>query len=240
MWEIAEYAIDRLIVEETDWSSYEGRHVILPRRVCITVATAPSAAAWVVREACVLESLRHSGVPRVYDCGLLSDGLPWVTRELVTGASVGSTVAPRELAELLRDVGAILAHAHARGVIHGDVWLDSIIKADVVRLVGWHRARQGTPTEAAADIYALGLAAYAALPAKPPRRLVALIAEMLAADTAARPTADALVAQAARIVDEPADDDVEEVALTVDLSREPLLWAATDPDTFSDSSGSPS
>ena len=120
MWEIAEYAIDRVIADEPDWACFEASHAILPRRVRITIATAASSANSILREAKILESLRHPGVPRVYECGYLDDQLPWVATELVAGPSVDGSLAVRALAELLRDVGAILAFAHARGVIHGD------------------------------------------------------------------------------------------------------------------------
>jgi serine/threonine protein kinase len=221
MWEIAEYAIDRVIAEETDWACFEATHIVLPRRVRVTVATAPSAAQWILREARILESLHHLGVPRVYDCGFVPDNLPWVAIELVTGTTIGSSLAAGKLAALLRDVGGILAHAHGRGVVHGDVSLDSILTtADepAVRLVDWQRARSGTQADPADDIYALGLAAYAVMPAKPPRRLASLIADMLA-DVSSRPTAAMVADHAARIVDEP-DDEVEEVALLIDLSRD--------------------
>ena len=186
MWEVAEYAIDRVIAEEADWACFEATHIVLPRRVRITVATAPSAAHWILREAHVLESLRHLGVPRVYDCGFVPGegdtavSLPWVAIEPVAGKPVGSSLSVSEVATLLREVGGILAYAHARGVIHRDVSLHSIVNDSSMRLVDWRRARAGTQVEAADDIYALGLAAYAVMPAKPPRRLAALIADMLA------------------------------------------------------------
>ena len=220
MGEIADYAIDRALASEADQACFEASHLILPRRAHLTVATSPSAASRIVREACVLESLSHPGIPRVYDCGVVGDGLPWVARQLVTGTRVPGSLSPRDVGELLRDVGAILAHAHARGVIHGDLWLDAIIKSDVVRLVNWRHARKGDPADGAGDVYALGLAAYAALPAEPPPRLAELLAEMLAPDPEARPTAHVVATTAVKILDDPADDEVEEVALLVDLSRD--------------------
>ena len=244
MWEIAEYAIDRVIADEPDWACFEASHTILPRRVRITVATAASSAESILREAKILESLRHPGVPRVYDCGYFDDNLPWVATELVTGPSVDGSLSIRALAEMLRDVGSILAFAHARGVIHGDISLDSIVLGETVRLVEWRRARSGTPLEAADDIYALGLAAYAVMPAKPPHRLATLIAEMLEREPSARPTASEVTELATRVLDEPIDDDVEEVVLELDQPREPM-WIATEPGVSreresSDSSGSPS
>ena len=221
MGEIADYAIDRATASEADQACFEAHHLILPRRAHITVATASSAAQRIIREACVLESLSHPGIPRVYDCGVIADGLPWVARELVVGTRVAASLGPRDVAELLRDVAAILAHAHERGVIHGDVWLDAVVRAGgALRVINWRHARSGEVADGAGDVYALGLAAYATLPAEPPRRLGELLAEMLAPDPEARPSAAAVAHEAARILDEPSEDDVEEVALLVDLSRD--------------------
>jgi hypothetical protein len=221
MGEIADYAIDRALASEADHACFEAHHMILPRRAHITVATAPSAAQRIIREACVLESLNHPGIPRVFDCGVIADGLPWVARELVGGTRVAASLGPRDVAELLREVAGILAHAHGRGVIHGDVWLDAVVRVDgALRVLNWRHARTGNAADGAGDVYALGLAAYATLPADPPRRLGVLLAEMLAADPDARPTAETVAREAARILDDPADDDVEEVALLVDLSRD--------------------
>jgi hypothetical protein len=148
----------------------------------------------------------------------------------VAGTRFGTPLATRELAALLRDVAAVLAHAHVRGVIHGDVWLDAIVKPETPRefplcLVNWRHARRGTPAEGAGDIYALGLVACAALPTDPPEGLATLVDDMLATVPASRPTAAEVSAEAGRIADTPTEDDTEivEVALLVDLSREPPL-----------------
>jgi hypothetical protein len=128
----------------------------------------------------------------------------------------------------LRDVATVLAHAHARGVIHGDVWLDAIVKPEAPHefplcLVNWRHARRGAPADGAGDIYALGLVACAALPPDPPDRLAALVDDMLSTAPSSRPTAAEVCAEAGRIADTPSEDDTEivEVALLVDLSREP-------------------
>jgi hypothetical protein len=221
MGEIADYAIERALASEHDLAYFEASHIILPRRAHMTVATATSAAPRILREACMLETLRHPGVPRIYDCGTVADGLPWVARELVVGKRYPTQLKTRELAELLHAVATILAHAHARGVIHGDVWLDAIVKDDCVRLLHWHHARRGAPEEGAGDVYALGLAAHAVVSPPPPPRIVHLVTEMLAPDPRARPSAAQVAAEAGRILEEPDYDNVEEVALTVDLSRQP-------------------
>ncbi|HET7505858.1 MAG TPA: protein kinase [Kofleriaceae bacterium] len=85
-----------------------------------------------MREACILESLRHVGVPRVFECGVL-DRRPWIATEFIDGVSVERAAADRPLPigdalTIVRDAAAILAHAHARGVVHRNITPRSIIR----------------------------------------------------------------------------------------------------------------
>src|SRR5260221_1880079 len=149
-----------------------------------------------MREACVLEALRHPGIPRVYDCGTIPSGgrsWPWVSIELVRGTPLPPTLPAAELAAIVRDVAGILAYAHRRGVIHNAVWLDAIVKDPEsgfpICLTSWSNARCGDPAEGAIDVRALGLAAYAAMPLVAPARLARLVDDMLAPDDDERPSA---------------------------------------------------
>jgi serine/threonine protein kinase len=85
-----------------------------------------------MREACVVETLHHAGVPRVYECGTL-DRRPWVASEQITGTSIEEAAAERPLSTgdaiaIVRDAAAILAHAHRRGVVHRDITPRSILR----------------------------------------------------------------------------------------------------------------
>ena len=220
--ELGDYTLDRVVASATGEASFEATHQVLPRRALVTIATTQASGGRVVREACVLESLRHPGVPRAYDCGVTS-GQPWIATELVEGERFTAPIAASELVALIRDVAAVLAHAHARGVIHGDIWLDAIVKDDGTRgfplcLVHWRSAKRAASGEG--DVYALGLLAFAALPDRVPSRLGALVDDMLAAD---RPGAAEISARAAALAEAQGfdDPDAEEVALVVDLSRPP-------------------
>jgi len=43
-----------------------------------------------MREASILASVSHPGMPRFFECGVLGDGRPWIAMELIDGISLGS------------------------------------------------------------------------------------------------------------------------------------------------------
>jgi len=146
-----------------------------------------------MRQACVLEALHHPGIPRVFECGLL-DGRPWVAFERIEGVSLETDMRSRrlsaaEVVNMIDHVAAILADAHARGVLHRDIQpsviyrcqnrgypyvLDGWVSACTLDtelanpLEGSHRYRASElvgegPADGRADVYALGAIAYEAL-----------------------------------------------------------------------------
>ena len=107
---------------------FEGMHVLLPRKARLRVldhsaSVIDAIAKRMMREACILEALRHAGFPRIYECGVLDDRRPWIAVELLDGPTLADAIAdrpllPAETLALLRDLGEILHHAHMRGVVH--------------------------------------------------------------------------------------------------------------------------
>ena len=90
------------------------------------------AEAQLMREACVLETLQHSGVPRVLECGV-HDRRLWVASEYIAGRSIEQVAAQRPLPisdalAVVRDAAAILAHAHHRGVVHRGLTPSSVVQ----------------------------------------------------------------------------------------------------------------
>src|ERR1051325_2986117 len=101
------------VVERDAGDGYEAVHVLLPRRVRLevmhpTFVGLKPVAVRMMREACILEALRHPGVPRIFEVGLMNDqrtfmsaqsgpegsmtrGRPWVASELVEGEALVST-----------------------------------------------------------------------------------------------------------------------------------------------------
>jgi tRNA A-37 threonylcarbamoyl transferase component Bud32 len=245
-WRIGDYTIERDLGE-----SYEAKHVLLPRRVKLDVmhpqfAGLPPVAVRMMREACLLEAMRHPGVPRVFEVGVIADGRtnrPWVASELVEGEVARGPLAPADVLALVRDVADVMAHAHERGIVHRRLRLDAIVCGDGTRgfplcVVDWNDARADAGYDARADdVRALGLLALHALTGTPqisaprparelapgaPSRLCMMIDDLLLADPINRPSAAESRARAKLIADTIHEDDepiVEERVVLVDISR---------------------
>lgn len=132
---IGDYEIEREMTYEEAAVVYLATHVVLPRKAYIKV-THPgsrSSAIHLLREACILEALSHAGIPRVHECGVLSDRRPWCAIEVLPGVRLARVLSegPLPLSDLvimLRDVADVLRHAHERGVVHGRLTASAIIR----------------------------------------------------------------------------------------------------------------
>lgn len=247
-WRIGDYTIERDLGDR-----YEAKHVLLPRRVKLDVmhpqfAGLKPVAVRMMREACILEAMRHPGVPRVFEVGVVADGRtnrPWVASEIVEGEQLApaTRLAPGEVLELIRDVADVLAHAHERGVVHRRLRREAILRGDGSRgfplcVVDWSDARADETDDARADdVLALGLLALQALtgtePQMPlraaadlatgaPARLCMMIDDLVVPNPMCRPSAAEVRARAKLIAEAPHDDDepiIEENVVLVDISR---------------------
>jgi serine/threonine-protein kinase len=100
-----------------------------------------------MREAAILASVSHAGIPKFYECGLLPDGRPWIAMELVEGQSlharmVRGPLSSDEVLDFIGPVADVLAAAHARGVTHRDLKPDNIFAIPnddrcPVRVIDW-------------------------------------------------------------------------------------------------------
>jgi serine/threonine protein kinase len=199
MQRIGDYTIERELAAEPTGAVYEGVHLVLPRRAAVKVGDRK---VQLLREACILEALSHPGVPRIYECGVLADKRPWVATELIGGTplSDGAPIAIADLAVVVRAVGDILAHAHARGVVHHRLGEAVVLltpqRLSPVVVRGWGDvvARDSSmAAEPSSDVRALGAIAYRALTGSAPgasaqelcpdapSELTTLIDEMLSA-----------------------------------------------------------
>ncbi len=138
---------------------FEATHTMLPRHVAIKVLlpellAVPAMSSRMAQEASILDDLRHPGIVRVLDCGLLDDGRPWIAMELVTGESLAAKLdrqirlPAREVVALVTHLADVLTTVHARGIIHRDLKPDNILFADPdsaypLRVIDWGVARQG-------------------------------------------------------------------------------------------------
>ncbi len=85
------------------------------------------ARAQLAHEARAVARIGHPGVVDVFDLGELEDGSAFIVMEYLTGRALSEELArhgrgsPRQVAELLRQVGAALSAAHRTGVVHRDI-----------------------------------------------------------------------------------------------------------------------
>lgn len=133
---IADYLLHEELPARTMEIAYRATHRVLPRAARMTILHPHfvgfrTAEVQLMREACVLETLHHAGVPRVFECGV-HDRRPWVATEHVGGTSIEQAAAERplpigEAVAAVRDAAAVLAHAHRRGVLHRNLTPASIV-----------------------------------------------------------------------------------------------------------------
>ncbi|MEB3328142.1 MAG: diguanylate cyclase [Candidatus Sericytochromatia bacterium] len=85
----------------------------------------------------VMAQLDHPGIPRVQGLGLTTEGLPCFAMELVTGESLETLPIPLSAASaraLLGELLPIVAHLHQRGLVHGDLKVENLMRATDGRL----------------------------------------------------------------------------------------------------------
>jgi eukaryotic-like serine/threonine-protein kinase len=111
---------------------YRAKHMHLPQPIAVKVLHAHFQANESFRsrfqtEARAASLLDHPNLVRVLDFGEEPEGLLWLAMDLLDGATLADIldaagrVTVARAAEIMLQVCAGLAHAHARGVIHGDV-----------------------------------------------------------------------------------------------------------------------
>ena len=137
--------------------------------------------------------LRHPRTVEVFDYGILPDGTPFFTMEVVDGQDLGPLVplAPETLADLLVKICDALGYIHSLGFVHGDLKpanLRLTASGDVklmdyglmersgrnggpIRGTPYYVAPEivrGGPVDQRADLYSLGAVAFHLLTGQPP------------------------------------------------------------------------
>jgi serine/threonine protein kinase len=132
---------------------YRARHALTEREVALKVLREDQigmdrAVDRMMREATILASVSHPGLPKFYECGLLPDGRPWIAMEYVQGQALsarihdGAIIPPAQVMHLVKNVTDVLAACHARGFTHRDLKPDNIFLTPddplfPVRVIDW-------------------------------------------------------------------------------------------------------
>lgn len=134
---IADYWIDVEVPARSTELGYRATHRVLPRCARVVIVKPEFAGVKAVelqlmREACILELLHHTGVPRAFECGVL-EHRPWIATEFITGTTIEQMAAERPLAvgdsiAIVRDAAVVLAHAHQRRVVHRNLTPRAIVR----------------------------------------------------------------------------------------------------------------
>lgn len=127
-----EYVLRSVLASGGHGTVYEAEHRVLGRRAAVKVlhphlSEQGDMLQRFVREARVVNQIRHPNIVDVYDFGMLPDGSPFYVMELLAGRTLsqllqerGRLSAERALA-LLEPIGAALQAAHQAGVVHRDL-----------------------------------------------------------------------------------------------------------------------
>src|SRR5262249_39919568 len=96
---IADYWLHEQLPARPTQVAYRATHRVLPRTARVAILKPENvgvrhAEIQLMREACVVETLHHGGVPRVYECGVI-DRRPWVATEQILGISIEEAAARR-------------------------------------------------------------------------------------------------------------------------------------------------
>ena len=153
---IDDYVIDAQLPSRGTGHLYLATHVMLPRRAVFKVlpaivAGARGLAVELLREACIIDSVDHPGVPRLFETGMLPDRRLFVAIEHIDGPTLANALDARAVEDhavltIVRDVADVLACVHAHGLVHGNVVPSAIVVPSRARrhplcLVDWAAAR---------------------------------------------------------------------------------------------------
>ena len=171
---VSAYRIERLLGTGGMGWVHRARHTLNDRVVALKVLREDQlhqerAIDRMMREASVLATVTHGGIPRFFECGLLPDGRPWIAMELIHGTPLSLRITEGMLdhdtvIDLVANVASVLAAAHDRGVTHRDLKPDNILMTPTdatypLRVIDWgiahhvtgarythHNEAIGTPT----------------------------------------------------------------------------------------------
>jgi len=136
------YRLDRLVGEGGMGVVYEATHARLAGRYAIKVllrefSDRPEIRARFDREARITSLLQHPNIVQVIDWNSTTDGTSYLVMEFLSGESLASRLArvgrlpAPVVADIVEQIAAGLAAAHAHGVVHRDLKPDNIFLVPV-------------------------------------------------------------------------------------------------------------
>jgi eukaryotic-like serine/threonine-protein kinase len=149
---ISAYRLEQLVGEGGMGWVYRARHALDGRAVALKILREDQLACdraidRVMREATILASVPHPGLPRFHECGMLDDGRPWIAMELVEGVALEHRIQRGPLdadavIDFVVEVADVLAAVHDRDFTHRDLKPDNIILTPgdarfPVRVIDW-------------------------------------------------------------------------------------------------------
>ena len=154
---VSAYRIERLVGTGGMGWVYRARHALHDGIVALKVLREDQlrqdrAIDRMMREAQILATVSHAGIPRFYECGLLPDGRPWIAMDLIQGTPLSARIAEGAMCadavlDFVGHVAGVLAAAHNRGVTHRDLKPDNILMTACdplypLRVIDWGIAHQ--------------------------------------------------------------------------------------------------
>jgi serine/threonine protein kinase len=154
---VSAYRIERLVGTGGMGWVYRARHALHDGIVALKVLREDQlrqdrAIDRMMREAQILATVSHGGIPRFYECGLLPDGRPWIAMDLIEGTPLAIRIADGAMCadavmDFVGQVAGVLAAAHDRGVTHRDMKPDNILitpcdRTYPLRVIDWGIAHQ--------------------------------------------------------------------------------------------------
>jgi hypothetical protein len=135
---VGEYFIEKRLAAGGQGSIYLAEHRVLGRRAAVKVlhrdtSGSGETTARFVREARVVNMIRHPNIVDIYDIGTLPDGRSFCVMELLPGRSLSALLAersplqPAEAVAYLAPVCQALQAAHRAGVVHRDVKASNVM-----------------------------------------------------------------------------------------------------------------
>jgi serine/threonine protein kinase len=139
---LGSYVVQSLIASGGGGMVYKAQHNLLGRKAAVKVlrreiATSPEAVARFLREAQVVNLIRHPNIVDIFEFGQLPDGRRYFVMELLDGSDLSTILkrrgrlGPAEILEILTPLCSALEAAHGAGIVHRDLKASNVGFAQV-------------------------------------------------------------------------------------------------------------